>query len=169
MPSSREGISDEFGNHAHAAGLLAGLQLSVADQLERGELTHPQAQARYGIRGRTTAVSWPRMHDRKNGRWHIMFAHDLDSSASQRRAARHSFSVSGPAVRHLPRMGEDLSCGAGRAQQAVRSHVVSDAHMVIIESTARVLPSDAPTRMADGPAHSTASAWTKGTRAIGVS
>jgi len=109
------------------------------------------------------------MHDRQEWPGGIMFAHDVDSSTSQQRAARHSFATSDlPCAISLGRE-KTFSCRAGRARQAVRSHVVSEAHMVIIESTARVLPSDAPTRMADGPARSTASAWTRGTRAIGVS
>ncbi|MEN5117807.1 hypothetical protein ABE488_10820 [Luteimonas sp. TWI662] len=37
-------------------------KLSVADQIERGELTFKQAQARYGIQGRSTVLSWLRRH-----------------------------------------------------------------------------------------------------------
>ena len=33
---------------------------SVVDQVERGELTYKQAQARYGIQGRSTVLKWLR-------------------------------------------------------------------------------------------------------------
>jgi transposase len=37
-------------------------KLSVVDQVEKGELTYKQAQARYGIQGRSTVLVWLRKH-----------------------------------------------------------------------------------------------------------
>lgn len=42
-------------------------KLSVVDQVEKGELTYKQAQARYGIQGRSTVLVWLRKHGRQ--RW----------------------------------------------------------------------------------------------------
>lgn len=41
-------------------------KLAVVDQVERGELTYKQAQATYGIQGRTTVLKWLRRHGRHN-------------------------------------------------------------------------------------------------------
>ena len=41
-------------------------KLSVVDQIERGELTYKQAQARYGIQGRSTVLSWLRRHGQQD-------------------------------------------------------------------------------------------------------
>ncbi|CAN8139875.1 transposase [Thiomicrorhabdus sp. 6S2-11] len=41
-------------------------KLSVVDQVEKGELTYKQAQARYGIQGRSTVLTWLRKHGRLN-------------------------------------------------------------------------------------------------------
>jgi len=37
-------------------------KLSVVDQVEKGELTYIEAQARYGIQGRSTVLVWLRKH-----------------------------------------------------------------------------------------------------------
>ncbi|GGG32172.1 hypothetical protein [Pontibacter amylolyticus] len=37
-------------------------KLSVVDQVEKGLLTYKQAQARYGIQGRSTVLVWLRKH-----------------------------------------------------------------------------------------------------------
>jgi len=37
-------------------------KLSVVDQIEKGEMTYKQAQKRYGIQGRSTALTWLRKH-----------------------------------------------------------------------------------------------------------
>lgn len=37
-------------------------KLAVVDQVEKGELTYRQAQARYGIQGRSTVLVWLRKH-----------------------------------------------------------------------------------------------------------
>ena len=39
-------------------------KLSVVEQVEKGELTYKQAQARYGIQGRSTVLAWLRRHGR---------------------------------------------------------------------------------------------------------
>lgn len=39
-------------------------KLSVVEQVEKGELTYKQAQARYGIQGRSTVLVWLRKHGR---------------------------------------------------------------------------------------------------------
>jgi len=41
-------------------------KLSVVDQVEKGELTYKQAQARYGIQGRSTVLVWLRKHGHQN-------------------------------------------------------------------------------------------------------
>lgn len=37
-------------------------KLAVVEQVEKGELTYKQAQAKYGIQGRTTVLTWMRKH-----------------------------------------------------------------------------------------------------------
>jgi len=37
-------------------------KLSVVDQVEKGELSYKEAQARYGIQGRSTVLKWLRKH-----------------------------------------------------------------------------------------------------------
>ena len=41
-------------------------KLAVVEQVEKGELTYRQAQARYGIQGRSTVLKWLRRHGRQN-------------------------------------------------------------------------------------------------------
>ena len=41
-------------------------KLAVVEQVEKGELTDRQAQARYGIQGRSTVLVWLRKHGRQN-------------------------------------------------------------------------------------------------------
>ena len=45
-----------------------GFKLSVVEQVEKGELTYKQAQARYGIQGRSTVLTWLRKHGRQDWR-----------------------------------------------------------------------------------------------------
>lgn len=47
----------------------AAFKLSVVDQVEKGELTYKQAQARYGIQGRSTVLVWLRKHGRQSWGW----------------------------------------------------------------------------------------------------
>lgn len=42
-------------------------KLGVVDQIEKGEVTYKEAQARYGIQGRSTVLVWLRKHGRQ--RW----------------------------------------------------------------------------------------------------
>lgn len=41
-------------------------KLAVVEQVEKGELSYKQAQARYGIQGRSTVLVWLRKHGRQN-------------------------------------------------------------------------------------------------------
>lgn len=43
-------------------------KLAVVNQVEKGELTYKQAQAHYGIQGRSTVLVWLRKHGRQD--WH---------------------------------------------------------------------------------------------------
>lgn len=43
-------------------------KLAVVGQVEKGELTYKQAQAKYGIQGRSTVLVWLRKHGRQD--WH---------------------------------------------------------------------------------------------------
>lgn len=43
-------------------------KLAVVDQVEKGELTYRQAQATYGIQGKSTVLTWLRRHGRQD--WH---------------------------------------------------------------------------------------------------
>jgi len=40
-------------------------KLAVVGQVEKGELTYKQAQAKYGIQGRSTVLNWMRKHGRQ--------------------------------------------------------------------------------------------------------
>lgn len=40
--------------------------LAAVDQIEKGELSYKQAQARYGIQGRSTVLVWLRKHGRQD-------------------------------------------------------------------------------------------------------
>jgi transposase len=40
-------------------------KLGVVEQVEKGELTYKQAQAKYGIQGRSTVLAWMRKHGRR--------------------------------------------------------------------------------------------------------
>ena len=41
-------------------------KLALVEQIEKGELTYKQAQARYGIQGRSTVLVWLRKHGRQD-------------------------------------------------------------------------------------------------------
>lgn len=41
-------------------------KLAVVDQVEKGEMSYKEAQARYGIQGRSTVLTWLRKHGRQN-------------------------------------------------------------------------------------------------------
>jgi len=49
-------------------------KLSVVEQVEKGELTYKQAQARYGIQGRSTVLVWLRKHGRQDWRQEASWA-----------------------------------------------------------------------------------------------
>jgi len=41
-------------------------KLAVVDQIEKGEMSYKEAQARYGIQGRSTVLVWLRKHGRQD-------------------------------------------------------------------------------------------------------
>lgn len=41
-------------------------KLAVVEQVEKGEMSYKQAQARYGIQGRSTVLVWLRKHGRQD-------------------------------------------------------------------------------------------------------
>ncbi|MFM4886738.1 IS3 family transposase, partial [Aeromonas veronii] len=41
-------------------------KLALVEQIEKGELTYKQAQARYGIQGNSTILVWLRKHGRQD-------------------------------------------------------------------------------------------------------
>lgn len=41
-------------------------KLVVVDQVEKGEMSYKEAQARYGIQGRSTVLVWLRKHGRQD-------------------------------------------------------------------------------------------------------
>lgn len=41
-------------------------KLAVVDQVEKGEMSYKEAQARYGIQGRSTVLVWLRKHSRQD-------------------------------------------------------------------------------------------------------
>src|SRR5687767_6275613 len=52
-----------------------GFKLGVVGQVEKGKMTYRQAQARYGIEGRSTVLKWLRKHgslDWSNPKVHFM-------------------------------------------------------------------------------------------------
>lgn len=50
-------------------------KLAVVEQVEKGEWTYRQAQARYGIQGRSTVLVWLRKHGPRLGAWCILGSH----------------------------------------------------------------------------------------------
>ncbi len=59
-------------------------KLSVVDQVEKGELSYKEAQARYGIQGKTTVLTWLRKHGRQN--WNLGRIHWLTEGGDYARA-----------------------------------------------------------------------------------
>lgn len=50
-------------------------KLAIVEQIEKGEMTYKEAQARYGIQGRSTVLDWLRKHGRFD--WHKLGHADL--------------------------------------------------------------------------------------------
>lgn len=55
----------ESGSKRTQRDYTLAFKLAVVEQVEKGELTYKQAQARYGIQGRTTVLVWLRKHGRQ--------------------------------------------------------------------------------------------------------
>jgi transposase-like protein len=54
-----------------------GFKLAVVAQVEKGEMTYRQAQAAYGIQGRSTVLKWLRKHGSLD--WSIPQVHTMSS------------------------------------------------------------------------------------------
>jgi len=61
-------------------------KLSVVEQIEKGEMTYKQAQNRYGIQGRSTALTWLRKHGKLD--WLKPLAHHLAMPKSKETPAQ---------------------------------------------------------------------------------
>lgn len=55
----------ESGSKRTQRDYTLAFKLAVVEQVEKGELTYKQAQARYGIQGRSTLLVWLRKHGRQ--------------------------------------------------------------------------------------------------------
>lgn len=64
-----------------------GFKLSVVAQVEKGEMTYRQAQAAYGIQGRSTVLKWLRIHGRldwSNPQRYAMTNQKVDETPAQK-------------------------------------------------------------------------------------
>jgi len=55
----------ESGSKRTQRDYTLAFKLAVVEQVEKGELTYRQAQARYGIQGRSTVLAWLRKYGRQ--------------------------------------------------------------------------------------------------------
>ncbi len=55
----------ESGSKRTQRDYTLAFKLAVVEQVEKGELTYKQAQAHYGIQGRSTVLVWLRKHGRQ--------------------------------------------------------------------------------------------------------
>lgn len=56
----------DTGNKRSQRDYTLAFKLAVVDQVEKGELSYKEAQARYGIQGRSTVLVWLRKHGRQD-------------------------------------------------------------------------------------------------------
>lgn len=63
-----------------------GFKLSVVAQVEKGEITYKQAQALYGIQGRSTVLKWLRKHGTLN--WSKPMVHSRKSPTAKETPAQ---------------------------------------------------------------------------------
>lgn len=61
-------------------------KLSVVDQVEKGEMTYKQAQAYYGIQGRSTVLVWLRKHGTLN--WNLPSERDMKKETPEQKIKR---------------------------------------------------------------------------------
>lgn len=64
-----------------------GFKLAVVAQVEKGEMTYKQAQAAYGIQGRSTVLKWLRKHgslDWSNPKVHFMSSPQRKETPAQK-------------------------------------------------------------------------------------
>jgi transposase-like protein len=57
-------------------------KLAVVDQIEKGELTYKQAQARHGIQGRSTVLAWLPEHGRQDWRHGVPIRADRSTTVT---------------------------------------------------------------------------------------
>lgn len=69
-------------------------KLSVVSQIEKGDVTYQEAQARYGIQGRSTVLVWLRKYGRQTlGLGGIIERHKLTDVLPSAQAPRRSTPV----------------------------------------------------------------------------
>ena len=56
----------------------------MVDQVEKGELSYKEAQARYGIQGRSTVLVWLRKHGKLN--WHTLKGSEMTETPAMNKA-----------------------------------------------------------------------------------
>lgn len=61
-------------------------KLSVVDQVEKGEMTYKQAQAHYGIQGKSTVLVWLRKHGTLN--WNHPADHSMTKETPEQKIKR---------------------------------------------------------------------------------
>lgn len=61
-----------------------GFKLAVVRQVEKGDLTYKQAQAEYGIQGRSTVLVWLRKHGELDWRRPAMSIHKVNETPAQK-------------------------------------------------------------------------------------
>ena len=61
-------------------------KLSVVDQVEKGEMTYKQAQAYYGIQGKSTVLVWLRKHGTLN--WNLPSERDMKKETPEQKIKR---------------------------------------------------------------------------------
>ena len=61
-------------------------KLSVVDQVEKGEMTYKQAQAYYGIQGKSTVLVWLRKHGTLS--WNLPSERDMKKETPEQKIKR---------------------------------------------------------------------------------
>ena len=61
-----------------------GFKLAVVRQVEKGDLTYKQAQAEYGVQGRSTVLVWLRKHGELDWRKPAMSIPKINETPSQK-------------------------------------------------------------------------------------
>ena len=61
---------------------ILGFKLFIVDRIEKGEITYEQTQQHYGIRGRSTILTWHRKHGKLD--WSATRQHFMSKSRETR-------------------------------------------------------------------------------------